>query len=98
MADNTEHNGYTNYPTFAVSSWLSNDEPLYNELRRMARRASALHPSDEKDAACDLADALKAWVTDIGDGLTGNIVDGLITWAFGQVNWRELAEDALVEE
>ena len=38
-APDTSYNGWTNYETWNVALWIQNDEGLYNEAKRIMRRA-----------------------------------------------------------
>ena len=39
--DNVKYNGYTNYITWLISNWVTNEEKMYYDLWDMARRVSA---------------------------------------------------------
>lgn len=98
----TTYEGWSNYPTWCVNLWLANDEGLYNEALGVVRTAIAdvktgEYLTPEQAIACDVEDALKDWVEELADTMTGeqlqsSMVSDILTWALGQVDWRELAE------
>lgn len=82
------HQGFRNYPTWAVSLWLNNDEGLYNQMQDLIR--------ESRGDVFVLEDKLKAWaeeflVPEVGLGPAADI----LTWGFAQVDWREIAESEL---
>jgi len=79
-----KYQGFANYETWLVDLWLGNDEGIYNQRRRMARRA--------KDIG-ELAQEIKAWVEDemIPD-LGCTLAQDLLLGALGSVVWIEVAE------
>lgn len=104
MSD-TRHNGWANYPTWAVNLWLANDEGLYNETRDMARAAiDGDHPTSkywtvEESRRFNLADAIKAWVTDdLAPDLDASFASDLLGYALDQVDWHEIADSWLAGE
>lgn len=110
------YQGWASYPTWCVNLWLANDEGLYGEALELAADVLAWeHPTSEywsveESVRFNVADALKAWVTDDlavqvdnGQGgtesassLTGVHAD-LYGWALAQVAWNEIA-DAWIEQ
>lgn len=102
MTDET-YNGWTNYPTWAVNLWLSNDEGLY--LGARARTSAVLneeHPTSEywtveESQRFNVADTLKSWVElDLAPDLGASFAADLLGYALGQVDWNEIA-DAWIE-
>ena len=100
-----EYNGWTNYETWVVNLWLTNDEGPYNYWREVASQAWN-HAEEERGvftkkerAIFDLADTLKdhheqaVFDTEIENSF---IVD-LLNAAMSEVNWHEIAESLLEE-
>lgn len=81
------YNGWTNYPTFAVFSWLANDEYTQQQAEEVIKSAQ------------DPEAALKRHVEDLiyGEEYEAGMQADLINWALGCVNWREVVR-GLVEE
>jgi hypothetical protein len=102
----TGYNGWTNYPTWCVNLWLSNDEGLYREALERTSETVANPPrvseywNDEQTARYNVADTLKDWVCDglVPDEYDGaSFVSDLLGYALDQVNWDEIA-DAWIEQ
>jgi len=102
------YNGWKNYPTWAVNLWLSNDEFLYNETRErvgwaIGRAAAHCAVADgvwtaEQGRRFVLADDLKQWVTEeLAPDLGATFAADLLGYAFGEVDWNEIAAAWLEE-
>jgi hypothetical protein len=80
------YNGWTNYPTWAINLWLSNDEELYEQANEIVRDAGSRY---------NCAQALEAFADELNE-LAGTPTEGfpadIYGWALGQVDWREIAE------
>ena len=77
------YNGWSNYPTWNVNLWLSNDEGLYNETRRRLRCLTRY----------ERADALKTFVRDeLAPDLGASFAADLMGYALDEVDWFEIAE------
>ncbi len=84
-----EYNGYYNYETWLVALWIDNDQFTQEQLHEMAETIP------DRDAY-DLSLQIEAWVTndmipDLGATLAADLVSG----ALSEVNWREIAENAI---
>lgn len=91
--DEEGHNGWANYPTWAVNLWLSNDEPLYRQTRWVVASASG-----GETERVDVADALKSWVSeDLVPDLGGSMAADLLGYALELVDWLEIADAWLSE-
>lgn len=97
------YQGFTTYPTWAVSVWISNDFQIYNEWRDKAKQAMLNAQDDKEKATLILADQLKEWVNE-NNPLNGTIHSwakgmycDILGAALGDVNYRELAQDLLSE-
>ena len=103
MAEDQTYNGWTNYPTWAVNLWLSNDEGLYNEARALVadRMVYVDHSDDnvkqgvwtvEQARRFHVSDDLKSWVRDeLSPDLGASFAADLLGYALDQVNWDEIA-------
>lgn len=89
-----EYNGWTNFPTWSVFTWI-NDNPVRQAYGRTIACSSDLK-GIEKD------DLLKEWVEsknplrDAGYEEGGTFSE-LVQWGLGNVNWTEI-EKALEEK
>jgi hypothetical protein len=77
------YQGWTNYETWAVNLWLSNEEPLYRDLVDMARDA---------DDADELAQSIRSYVDNMAPDLGASLWSDLLTSALGEVDWDEIAK------
>ena len=103
----SEYNGWTNYETWNVYLWLSNEEGSYTWARELVREAHQ-QPREEwvPDCISDhdrgrhrAAEALKDAVTELEEGrvTTASMASDLLGAAFSEVDWAEVA-DAFLEE
>lgn len=106
MTDTEGYNGWSNYPTWAVNLWLSNDEGLYLATQmnvEWAKSGAPMHANVESGIwtveeaeRFDLADQLKNWVVnDLAPDLDASFASDLLSYALGQVDWDEIAKNLL---
>lgn len=84
--NNEKHNGWTNYETWAVNLWLSNDQASQEYWRAQAGRGRHAH---------DLADQLKEGVTEQAPDIGCSLYSDLLQAALDEVNWKEVAKGML---
>ena len=102
MQADSKYNGWTNYETWAVNLWLTNEEGSYNYWQQEARETfdqvdlSEHTYSSRQDAAkYALSERMKDDITEnIPDGVNGMYAD-LLGAAISEVNWSEIAESFL---
>ena len=104
----TRYNGWSNYETWAVNLWLTNEQGTYHECCDLAGQAVAEAPecrqvrdriwTGEEARNFLLADRLKEYVQEMNP-LTGkaSMFTDLLTAAISEVDWHEIAE-AFLEE
>ena len=95
MSSEQGYQGWTNYETWCVNLWLSNEEPSQRYWAEMAQAAwDASEPSAyltrEQEAVRALADTMKDELEEAAPELTGLYAD-LLTTALGAVDWVEIA-------
>ena len=108
LREDRSYNGWTNYETWVVHLWLTNEEGPYRYCRGLARRAVQEAPdcdqvreriwAAEEAKKFLLADQIKEFVEEanpLGDKAT--MFTDLITTALSEVDWHEVAE-AFLEE
>jgi hypothetical protein len=85
------YNGWTNYETWLIALYISNDEGEQNLWTNQARAMSE----------SKLADALKEYheeAAEAGKESLPYFAQDLLSAAFSEVNWREIAKDLQEEE
>jgi hypothetical protein len=109
MADESRYNGWTNYGTWCVHLWLSNEETSWRHWQAAAREAYADARDDQdvkkgtftrKESA---AFVLKNQLKESHEGAAGledaqrtiTVFTDLIRSALDTVNWAEIAENLL---
>ncbi len=95
------YQGWTNYETWAVKLWLDNEEPSYRYWKEAAQdawdeaEASRYGATKEQDAISHLADQLKDEHEEALPEIENGWASDLLTAAFGEVNWHEIASSLL---
>lgn len=95
----TTYNGWTNYQTWNVHLWLTNEEGTYRYWTEAAKEYSkwATEEPEHRNEILELADRLQTEHEDaMPQDLKGPFSD-LLTQALEEVNWVEIAE-SLIEE
>lgn len=83
--EDQRYNGWTNYPTWNVALWLSNEEGLYHQSIEIGAM--------EFEYEILRADAFKSWVRDeLMPDLGGSMAADLLGYALDEVNWTEVAD------
>lgn len=99
------YNGWSNYPTWCVNVWITNDQFIENQVQRLAECAiEDARDSEEVEkgywehdqaAIFILADELKDFVADPEYGmipdLGASMAEDLMAWSLDAVNWEEIA-------
>jgi hypothetical protein len=100
MSEVNSYNGWSNYETWCVHLWLTNDESTYNMCREWAQEAKEEakdHPY-KREAKGILADMLNGYVED--NSPLANIATmytDLLNAAISEVDWIKIAK-AFLEE
>lgn len=89
MSD-TRYNGWTNYETWVVNLWLTNEEGSDTYWRERAEELCVSNDWDKDAAASDMADELKAQHEEFMPEVTGVFSD-LLRSSLDAVDWQEIA-------
>lgn len=96
------YNGWSNYETWCVNLWLSNEEDSYNDLRNMAD--DVLQDVDDPAAFVSaMADRIKNYVEELAEATvpdlfaSGTLVLDLYNAAVSDVDWYDIARSAIDE-
>ena len=87
-----EHNGWSNYKTWIVNLWLTNDEETYNELKEIIKSKEDI--TQESNPYFQKAEFIKDIVWDIlgeDEGLKADLIGS----ALEDVDWLEIIENHL---
>lgn len=92
--DTKTYNGWTNYETWCVNLWLSNDEGSYHYWRQEAGRH---WKEDREDARGNFAWQLKNELEEASPLKEASLFSDLLNTALSEVDWYEVA-DAFLED
>ena len=99
----SSYNGWTNYETWLVNLWLTNDEVTYGICRSLAQQFMDESVADtvfsrKERAGYNLSNELKDMLEE-GNPLASqaSVYSDLLNAAICEVNWQEIA-DHLLEE
>ena len=103
MAAEKTYNGFTNYETWAVGLWLSNDIHHYQYFRNLAEAVHKKHVTvagrdSREELLIELAEQLRDEI-ERGSPVRkhATIYADLMSAALSAVNWHELATELLEE-
>jgi len=83
IATTESYNGWSNYETWLMNLWLTNDELVYNDLMQIIQ---------EIDTVEEMAEELKFRVMEDMDLNEISIRSDFLTASTRNVNWREIIE------
>ena len=95
----SNYNGWTNYPTWAVALWLGSDEGTSQDVEALAQRWE--QSTRDGGTVSELADALREVVDDFPaiDATQGeaSLAADLLGFALDAVDWQQIAETHAAE-
>jgi hypothetical protein len=102
MTNDRSYNGWSNYETWNVNLWLTNDEGTYGYWTEAAQEAWNDAEADdsftrEEVATLALADRMKAEIEESVPDLGASMFADLLNAAIGEVDWHEIAKSWLDE-
>ena len=95
MMSTERYNGWTNYETWLVNVWMSNDQGAYERWEEVATELVADNPDSARER---LAEQLKDSVSDESPTVDdASLYADLLNAAICIVDWRELAEHCIAD-
>jgi|SRR6185295_2367226 len=88
-----EHNGYTNYETWLVSTWFQNEEGTMWYWEEQAAEAFRRCRTDKDTAASELANLMKEETEEASPCKDASFFTDLMNAALSEVNWYEIAQN-----
>lgn len=103
LATCCEHNGWANYETWSVASHIDNDEGMHRGWTEEAAQhlADALESGDDREgAALSLGEIMKERFAEAAEETVqpGSLELQMVTAAYGEVDWAEIAAHLLPVE
>ena len=92
-----KYNGWSNYQTWVVNLWLTNDSGSVNYLNERAQECLDKFDGDTDDAACELASIIEEMHDEFMPETTGVYAD-LLGHAMRMVDWHEIAQHVIEDE
>jgi len=87
------YNNWTNYETWCVNLWLTNEEETSQELDSIVQDRAVNSTMGEPLNAWYKAEMLKHWVLDLAPLDGANMFTDLLQSALDNVNWQEIIEN-----
>jgi hypothetical protein len=94
MVEKRDYNGWTNYETWNVNLWLTNDEGSESMLQEILD--DFRKDEDDEDSENDIngaARAIKGWVEEMMPDLGPSMFSDLLGAAMSEVDWYEIAQN-----
>ena len=86
--NDVKYNGWTNYETWCVNLWFTNEQATYEFIKEMAA----------DNDTYELAELLKADVMENMPDLDAGLYSDILVAGLENVNWYEIAESFKEEE
>jgi hypothetical protein len=104
------YNGWANYETWAVALWIDNEEESYVSRQALARQAwrdaegthlnrlgTGIDFTRSEQARISFAGTIEQWVDGMRPELEASLWSDLLSAAFSEVDWLEIADNWLSE-
>src|SRR4051794_7859283 len=89
-----EYNGWSNYETWCVHLWLTNEEGSYRYWKEEAERH---RKEDRESERSNLAEQIRSELDEAAPTEKASVFSDLVNAALSEVDWHEIA-DAFLEE
>lgn len=89
MSEEKGYQGWPNYETLAVASWIDNEESSQDYWNERATEIQSAHPT------IDLADELKEAFEEGNSLEEAGVYTDLLNSALGEVDWYEIAKSII---
>ena len=96
-AKTMEYNGWKNYETWLVNTWLTNEESSYNHWVGMAQQLLEIWADDEPQATSDMADAIEEHLDTMHESKPCGLERDMLKAACDSVECRDIAQHFIDE-
>ena len=86
---NEQYNGWTNFETFAVNLYLTNDQGLYDAMTEMLFRGDACEDYEQAEVLKEFVEDMVCYDRD-GEIVGGYLTQDLLARSLQAVNWFEI--------
>jgi hypothetical protein len=97
-----DYNGWSNYETWCVNLWLTNEQGTYSDVESMVNELDD-NFEDNDDVRREMAEWLKNYVEDLAEATCPGVIEGasfvadMFGSALGEVDWYELATSFMID-
>jgi len=97
-----KYNGWSNYATWCVKSWIDNDETLHRRINRLGKKCynnarAGKYLSREEETIFDFQYILKHYIEKLNPLYKASMFADLLGWALEEVNWYELSKSIIID-
>ena len=88
-----DYNGWSNYETWAVNMWVTNDQGSDEYWRELTDKVVRKNLFDKHNATIDVSDALKDQIEQDRPEMENSLYSDLLGAAMSEINYYEIAEN-----